>query len=157
VEKNSSQKYLTQDRALLDFLSGRGIPLKEHFTGNNKWDLNWGVAGTAPLFGWIDDADGRPNKAEGQKIELPSTQNQEGLKALVEQLITWAPDTKNKQDMVMALWFCCIAAKEQTDTNRGLSGRSHLDNNFLSPERENRRIVVDLNEMWDARNRLSLS
>ncbi len=155
VEKNSSQKFLTQSRELLDYLSARGTPLKEHYTGNNKWDLNWGVSSMAPLFGWIDDDDGRAMKAAGARIEFPSTQSHEGMKALIEQLITWAPDTKNKQDMVMALWFACIAAKEQTD-RRVLGGSAFAPNQFLSPDRARRRIVVDFNEAFEQANRIVL-
>jgi hypothetical protein len=39
-------------------------------------------------------------------IEIPSQDGSEGVKALIQQLITWKPDTKGKTDCVMALWFC---------------------------------------------------
>ena len=46
-------------------------------------------------------ADGKP--AGNNLLELPRSEA-EGVKALIEQLITWAPGTKNKQDGPMALW-----------------------------------------------------
>lgn len=154
VEKNSSQKFLTQDTHLLDFLSSRGVPLIEHFTGSNKWDADYGVSSVAPLFGHLTvDEQGR-EKVEGALIELPSTRDNEGLKALIEQLITWSPQTKNKTDLVMALWFAEVAARQQVNI-RGLDGRQHVRNNFLSPEREARRMVVNLNDLWEARNRVN--
>jgi len=155
IEKNSFQRFLTQDEALRDYLTSRGIPLREVFTGSQKWDVEWGVASMAPLFGWQELTEqGRPTDVGGRQIEFPSTSGQEGIKALIEQLITWAPKTKNKQDMVMALWFAEVAAREQVNT-RGLGGKSHVPNGFLSPERAARRVVIDLNEAWEARNRIT--
>jgi ferredoxin len=36
----------------------------------------------------------------------------EGLKTLVQELITWKPDTRNPTDCVMALWFAIIRIRE---------------------------------------------
>jgi hypothetical protein len=54
---------------------------------------------------------------------LPSDQT-ENVKALIEQLITWSPTTKGKTDMVMALWFCEIRAREML--NQGMHKTHHL-------------------------------
>ena len=59
------------------------------------------------LFGTVNNGKHQKNNL----IELPSIDN-EHFKALVNQLITWSPDTKGPTDLVMALWFCEIRAKE---------------------------------------------
>jgi hypothetical protein len=45
-------------------------------------------------------------------MEIPSNEGSEGIKTLVQQLITWKPDTKNPTDTVMALWFAIIRIRE---------------------------------------------
>jgi hypothetical protein len=62
----------------------------------------------ATLFG--NTRDGRFQ--DNNLIELPSNEGSEGLKALVQQLITWKPDTRNPTDCVMALWFAIIRIRE---------------------------------------------
>lgn len=137
IEKNAFQSMLTQDREIRDFLANKGCVLKEHHTGSNKWDADFGVASMALLFdGWQD---------KRQLIELPSTQNAEGVKALIEQLITWAPETKNKTDAVMALWFAEIRAREVVDT---FQGKYYLDNPFATPWQQSQRMVVNLDDYF---------
>lgn len=138
IEKNAFQTMLTQDAEIREFLASRGCLLKEHHTGNNKWDVDFGVASMSMLFDGYQD--GR------QLIELPSTQS-EGVKALVEQLITWAPETKNKTDVVMALWFAEIRAREIVDN---MAGRYFNDNPYLTPWQEERRVVVNLDDYFMA-------
>jgi hypothetical protein len=139
IEKNAFQTMLTQDAEVREFLASKGCVLKEHHTGNNKWDADFGVASMALLFdGWD----------EGRNlIQLPSTSDQEAVKALVEQLITWAPETKNKTDTVMALWFAEIRAREICDS---FSGRYHLDNPYLTPYQAEQRLVVNLDDWFVA-------
>jgi hypothetical protein len=50
VEKNAFQAMLTQDREVREYLQTRGATLKEHHTGNNKWDTDFGVASLTTLF-----------------------------------------------------------------------------------------------------------
>ncbi len=50
-------------------------------------------------------------------IELPSTEGSEGLKALVQQLITWKPNTRGKTDCVMAMWFGVLRCREFMQLN----------------------------------------
>jgi hypothetical protein len=57
-------------------------------------------------------------------IRLPSRSNSESTKALIEQLTTWFPETKSKTDLVMALWFAEIRAREITD---------EIDKSFTRP------------------------
>jgi hypothetical protein len=89
-------------------LAQYGTQLNSHFTGKNKWDVGFGVASMASLFGTTRDGRFQDNNI----IELPSNEGSEGLKTLVQQLITWKPDTKNPTDTVMALWFAVIKVRE---------------------------------------------
>ena len=118
IEKNAFQSMLTQDREVREFLNMRGCILREHTTGTNKWDTDFGVASLSMLFaGWQD---------KRALIEFPSTQQSEGMKALVEQLITWHPDAPKTQktDAVMALWFTELACRDRLLAFSGAS-RSH--------------------------------
>jgi hypothetical protein len=108
IEKNAFQLFLTQDEEINKFLQSRGIRLVQHYTGKNKLDLEYGVASLAQLFGTFGP-DGKP--AKNNLIELPRAES-EGVKALIEQLITWSPDTKNKQDGPMALWMAEIQLRD---------------------------------------------
>lgn len=151
IEKNAFQGFLTQDEGIRAFLASRGVVLREHFTGNNKWDVNYGVASMAPLFGQMSTNDTGQPVADGQLIELPSTEGREGVKALVEQLITWSADTKNKTDMVMALWFAEIRAREWVNIGSGNS-QTHLTNEFATPDRLEQQVVVNIEDLLAARS-----
>lgn len=108
IETNAHQKYYALDNDLRNYLAAYGCQLNSHFTGKNKWDTGLGVASMAALFGSTRDGRFQDNNL----IELPSNEGSEGLKALVQQLITWKPDTRNPTDCVMALWFAVIRARE---------------------------------------------
>jgi hypothetical protein len=108
IEINAHQKAYALDENLRNFLASYGCQLNSHFTGKNKWDTSFGVASMASLFG--NTRDGRFQ--DNNLIELPSNEGSEGLKALVQQLITWKPDTRNPTDCVMALWFAVIRIRE---------------------------------------------
>jgi hypothetical protein len=145
AEKNAFQLFLTKDEAIRDFLSSRGIQFREHFTGNNKWDVDFGVASMAPLFGIVRE--GKFEK-DSNLIHLPSTERSEGMKALINQLIIWKPDMQKKQpsDTVMALWFTELVIREWLErknyTQRYTSSRWH------SVKQVNTRQVVDLDELY---------
>lgn len=108
IETNAHQKYYALDNDLRNYLASYGCQLNSHFTGKNKWDTGLGVASMASLFGSTRDGRFQDNNL----IELPSNEGSEGLKALVQQLITWKADTRNPTDCVMALWFTIIRARE---------------------------------------------
>ena len=108
IEINAHQKAYALDTNLRNFLAQYGCQLNSHFTGKNKWDTSFGVASMATLFG--NTRDGRFQ--DNNLIEIPSNEGSEGLKTLVQQLITWKPDTKNPTDCVMALWFAIIRVRE---------------------------------------------
>jgi len=150
IEKNAFQQFLTQDENIRQYLAGRGTYLREHHTGANKWDVGFGVASLASLFG-TRQADGKHHR--DNLIHLPSDQS-ENIKALIEQLITWEPNTKGKTDMVMALWFCEIKAREIL--NRGQYGKTHLANPFLTRFERSKRIVVNLDELLEEKDRTFL-
>jgi hypothetical protein len=113
IEINAHQKAYALDDNLRNFLASYGCQLNSHFTGKNKWDTSFGVASMATLFG--NTRDGRFQ--DNNLIELPSNEGSEGLKALVQQLITWKPDTRNPTDCVMALWFAIIRIRELMQTS----------------------------------------
>lgn len=139
IEKNAFQSFLTQDPELHEHLSGMGVRIHEHFTGKNKWDIDYGVASMAPVF-------------ESGFMELPSTKSIEACKQLVEQLITWAPETKNKTDLVMALWFADVRAREVILGNSAAKGQTNfMQNRFLTRRAKSQQIVVNLNDLAIAR------
>ena len=140
VEKNAFQSMLTQDREVREFLAGQGAILREHFTGANKHDVDFGVASMTVLWqGWQD---------KHQLIDLPSTHVSEGTKALVEQLVTWhpaAPKTQ-KTDCVMALWFAELACRDRIQAWSSY-GKSHVKNPFATRWDKTQQFTVDLNEV----------
>ena len=140
VEKNAFQSMLTQDREVREYLAANGSILREHFTGSNKHDSDFGVASMTTLFGgWKDKL---------QVIELPSTHASEATKALVEQLVTWhpaAPKTQ-KTDCVMALWFAELACRDRIASMSGYS-RSHVRNIFATRWDVSNRTTVNLSEI----------
>jgi hypothetical protein len=147
VEKNAFQAFLTQDEELRRHLASRGVILREHHTGSNKWDSGFGVASMSTLFG-TKQQDGKHHR--DNLMHLPSDQT-ENIKALIEQLITWSPTTKGKTDMVMALWFCEIRAREML--NNGQYASHHLKNPFLSRHEMGKRAVINIDELLAEKER----
>jgi hypothetical protein len=147
VEKNAFQSFLTQDEGIRQNLASRGVLLREHHTGTNKWDSGFGVASMSTLFG-TKQFDGKHHR--DNLIHLPSDQT-ENVKALIEQLITWSPTTKGKTDMVMALWFCEIRAREML--NQGMHKTHHMKNPFLSRYEVGKRTVVNIDELLADKDR----
>ena len=147
VEKNAFQSFLTQDEGIRQNLASRGVLLREHHTGSNKWDSGFGVASMSTLFG-TKQHDGKHHR--DNLIHLPSDQT-ENIKALIEQLITWSPTTKGKTDMVMALWFCEIKAREWL--NQGIHTTHHMRNPFLSRYEKSKRTVINIDELLADKDR----
>lgn len=151
VEKTGLLQFFTQDVGLRTYFQARGVRFTEHHTGSNKWDYAFGVASMASLFGeydkpW-DDPKGGWREITPPLIELPRP-HQEALRALVHQLITWTPDLdpgKVPCDLVMALWFAEIGAREYLGTGRSGNvvqfGRS---NKFVSPRQRRNTTKVNL-------------
>lgn len=151
IEKNAFQLFLTQDEQINEFLASRGIRLISHYTGANKMDLEYGVASLAPLFGQLG-TDGKFIKGTNL-LELPRTDN-EHIKSLIEQLITWAPGTKNKQDGPMALWFVETQLRDYVN-QLGAYGQTWVRNPFATPRDLAKRQVVDLEQFAQLQQRLA--
>jgi hypothetical protein len=143
VEINAHQKAYALDEELNQWLASRGIQFRSHFTGKNKWDIDFGVASMAALFG--TERDGKYQ--DDALIELPSSEGNEHVKSLINQLITWAPGVKKTQatDCVMALWFCEIRVKELIQ-QMGFA-QSHNYNKYATRAGIRQRGVVNLDEL----------
>ena len=142
VEINAHQKYYAMDSELRDYLASYGCQLNSHFTGKNKWDVGFGVASRASLFGSINDGRFQDNNI----LELPSNEGSEGLKALVQQLITWKPDTKNPTDCVMALWFAIIRIRELMQTSSRIG--QYQNNRWATRAQKAERGSLNLDEAF---------
>lgn len=139
VEINAHQKSYALDQELNQWLSNYGVRLKPHHTNKNKWDTNYGVAAMATLLGTMRE--GKPQK-DGL-LELPDNTN-EHVKALTQQMITWKPDTKNATDVLMALWFCELRAKELV--NLGNRKATHVQNRWATRKNLSEQYAVSLND-----------
>ena len=153
IEKNAFQLFLTQDEQINKFLASRGIRLVQHYTGNNKMDAEFGVASMAPLFGQ-QDKDNKFMKGTNL-LELPRADN-EHIKALVEQLITWSAGTKNKQDGPMALWFAETQMRDYIN-QQGAYGGSFVKNPFATRGQLATRKVVNLEEYARLQEKLAVN
>ena len=129
------------DREINNFCAARGTIIRPHYTGQNKHDADFGVASMTSLFmNWEE---------KQQLIELPATHNNESAKAMIEQLVTWAPDMKKgagKTDLVMALWFAELACRDRVMMMSNFT-RHHVNNPFLTPWDKRNQHVVNLLDM----------
>ena len=141
IEKNAFQLFLTQDEQINKFLASRGIRLVQHYTGANKMDAEFGVASMAPLFGSCDN---QGKFLKNNLLELPRADN-EHIKSLIEQLITWSAGTKNKQDGPMALWFAETQMRDYIN-QMGSYGQTFVQNKFATRSQIANRKVVNLEE-----------
>ena len=141
IEKNGFQGFLVHDREINNFCAARGTIIRPHYTGQNKHDADFGVASMTSLFmNWEE---------KQQLIELPATHNNESAKAMIEQLVTWAPDMKKgagKTDLVMALWFAELACRDRVMMMSNFT-RHHVNNPFLTPWDKRNQHVVNLLDM----------
>jgi hypothetical protein len=142
IEINAHQKAYALDDNLRNFLAGYGTQLNSHFTGKNKWDTSFGVASMATLFGNTRDGRFQDNNI----IELPSNEGSEGLKTLVQELITWKPDTKNPTDVVMALWFAVIRIREMMQ--RSSQASQYANNRWATRAQTERRFAINLDDAF---------
>ena len=142
IEINAHQKAYALDDELRNYLAQHGCQLNSHFTGKNKWDVGFGVASMAALFG--NTRDGRFQ--DNNLIELPSNEGSEGLKTLVQELITWKPDTRNPTDCVMALWFAVIRCRELMQQRTKVSG--YASNRWATRAQMNQRMTVNLDDAF---------
>lgn len=144
IEKNAMNLMVTQNREIKTFLGSRGCLLREHFTGKNKWDADFGVASMSMLFEGYERNE--------NLIHIPSRSNSEATKMLIEQLTTWEPlppgvKNKKKTDLVMALWFAEIRARELIGETDNVF---HVGNEYQSPRDRERSVTIDLDYMAQA-------
>ena len=140
IEINAHQKAYALDDDLRNWLAAHGCQLNSHFTGKNKWDTSFGVASMASLFGTLRDGRFQDNNL----IELPSNEGSEGLKALVQQLITWKPETRNATDCVMALWFGVIKVRELMQKGSKLT--QYANNRWTTRQQRQQRYSINLDD-----------
>jgi hypothetical protein len=151
VEKTGLLKFFTQHAEFRGWFQTRGIRFTEHETGSNKWDAGYGVSSMSSLFGeydkaW-DDKNGGWRTVTEPLIEFPRA-NQEGMKALVHQLLTWTPElnpAKVPCDLVMALWFANTGAREHLGVGRSGNVLSFgRGNKFVSPRQQRNTYKVNI-------------
>lgn len=150
IEDNAFQSYLARDQELATWLASRGCVLNPHHTGKNKWDEDFGVMAMAPLFGEVVEG----KEVRAPLIELPSPKQNEAVKQLIEQLVVWQPKENRgkttKTDIVMALWFAELRAREILAERT--YGGTHLPNKYTAPYQKRQQISVNLDDAWAARN-----
>lgn len=142
IEINAFQKAFELDDDLRNWLAARGVRFNSHFTGKNKWDTSFGVASMSALFGTVRDGVHQDNNL----IELPSSDGSEGIKALIQQLITWKPDTKSATDCVMAMWFAVIRARELIQKNTNVT--PYLNNRWATRHQMEKRYAINLDDAF---------
>ena len=140
IETNAHQKAYALDDNLRSYLATNGVRFSSQFTGKNKWDTSFGVAAMSGLFGTMRN--GAHN--DDNLLEMPSQDGSEGIKALVQQLITWRPDTRGKTDCVMALWFCELRAREIIGSSQ--FGQTHIQNRWATRRQLNNRYTVNVSD-----------
>lgn len=151
VEANAYQLALVQDETITAYLAARGIPMKPHYTNNNKMDDDYGVASMSVLFG-TTAVDGQRRVHQGDNLISLPNQSTPGIKMLVDELIAWTPNIPTKhrrQDTVMALWFAELRARELilTATRRQFFSKP---NSFSSVRDLERRYTVNLDDVLSA-------
>jgi len=140
IETNAHQKAYALDTDLQQYLASVGVKFSGQFTGKNKWDTGFGVAAMAGLFGTVRGKEHQDDNL----IELPSQDGSEGVKSLIQQLITWEPNTKGKTDCVMALWFCELRAREVIGVTR--NGQAHISNKWATRSQLQNRFTLNVND-----------
>lgn len=150
IEANAFQLALVQDEGINEYLASRGVVMKPHYThSHNKKDLEYGVASMSTLFGTVIKEPGKMARhAEDNLITLPMP-SAPGVKKMIDELVSWSPDVPTRyrqQDLVMALWFAELRAREVVTTanRKQFYGGS---SQFLSTRDADRRYVVNLDEL----------
>lgn len=151
VERNAFQRFLTQLPELRDWLTTRGVLLREHqTTGKNKFDEEFGVETLAPLFLSCTELVGDrlvPKPDGSGQISLPSTRDAKAVSELVEQLQVWEPEMSRTTatDCVMALWFAELGVRQYLQGAR--FEQTHMRSKFTTRAGVRSRRTYDLNEL----------
>lgn len=147
IEQNAFQLFLVYDEEIQNYCRERGVKITPHYTSRNKQDPDFGVASVAPLFGGlrgVNDGSGRRDHDGNNLIELPDPDASEGIKTLIEELVTWQPGKLGKQlkqDGPMALWFFELRAREILGVGQKRQ-RPFMDNPYLTRGDRARRYVI---------------
>lgn len=109
IEKNAMQGFLSKDAELRRRLVMVGCQLEEEYTtAQNKYDPEWGISSVAAQFDlglWhIPWAPGSETK----------------MRPLLEELASWRPGVKVKQDRVVSLWLAELSARRFASYRPGL-------------------------------------
>jgi hypothetical protein len=146
IEKQGYSNWIYHDEAIMKFCRERGVKISSHYTGaGNKIDPDFGVASMSPLFGTLrKESDGREFHNKDGIIEIPDPDYSPGVKALIEQLITWVPGisgSKLRQDGPMALWFGETVARRYANGG-DKPAPTHVKNRYLSRRAAARRYTT---------------
>lgn len=136
IESVLLSNWILQDATIMREMANRGAILAPHqTTGRTKWDPLAGVMGMAPLFA---------NHETGENlIELPSPRFDEPVRVMIDQLITFFPETKAKTDILMALWFAETRARDLIRDYKEDAG-GHVETWWDSDWHEASRLTVHL-------------
>ena len=145
IESNAYASWLIHDEQLVEWAQRNGIKITPHYTGKNKQDPDFGVASMASLFGSLREKTQGGEKVFGNDsiIHLPDPDKSAGVKALVEQLLTWVPGKRGNQmrmDGPMCLWFAETRARTYVQGFRA-GQETHTVTRFTTP-RQRRRMGV---------------
>jgi hypothetical protein len=116
IEQNAYASWIIHDERIGAYCRDAGIIITPHYTGHNKQDPDFGVATMSSLFGTLREKHDGGEKVHNDDnvIHLPDPDFSPGIKALVEQLLTWVPGKLGRQlrqDGPMALWFAELRAR----------------------------------------------
>lgn len=147
IEQNAYASWIIHDERIVAYCRQRGIRVSSHYTSRNKQDPDFGVASMASLFGTFrrHTDGGRPVHNGDHVIHLPDPGMSEGVKALVEQLITWQPGKLGRelvQDGPMALWFAELRARTVAAGRYSPGAREEFVNNSYQSRGDRRRRVI---------------
>lgn len=146
IEQNAYASWIIHDERIVAFCRDRGVVITPHFTGHNKQDPDFGVATMASLFGTrrrIQEG-GREEHAGDSVIHLPDPDLSPGVKALIEQLLTWVPGKLGRQlrqDGPLCLWFAELRARNHLQGGSRPQA-THARSRFLTPRARARQGVV---------------
>lgn len=138
IEEQGFQGFLVHDPEINRWLQTRGVRMVGHYSGSNKTDPDFGVASVATLFGSvrrINDGAGREVFNGDNLIDLPDPDKSQGIKTLIEELLTWIPGkrgSKLRQDGPMALWFFETRARVYLGLNVSGSQQKYVRLPFMN-------------------------
>jgi hypothetical protein len=155
VEQNGYASWLIHDERIREYCQSVGVGIIPHFTGAMKQDPDFGVASMQSLFGALKRrSDGQADTGQldhdgNNIIHLPDPDVSPGIKALIEQLVSWVPGksgAKLRMDGPMCLWFAELRARLYVMGRTGDNPpASHARSRFMTPRAINRQGVVPVN------------